>query len=86
VITGSWIGWKYFQRRGFFKKLSIARIPAQELRRMLDAGEEVIVIDVRGGLSTAGAAIPGALRIPLNELAARQKEVPRDRDIVLFCT
>ena len=86
VITGSWIGWKYFQRRRFFKKLLIARIPAQELRRMLDAGEEVMVIDVRGGLSTGDGPIPGALRIPLNELAARHKEIPRDRDVVLFCT
>jgi len=86
LITGSWIGWKYFQRRRFFRKLTIARIPAQELRRMLEAGEEVMVIDVRGGLSTGSGPIPGALRIPLSELAARHKEVPRDRDIVLFCT
>ena len=53
---------------------------------MLDAGEEVVVIDVRGGLSTQEGPIPSALRIPLNELAARHKEIPRDRDIVLFCT
>ena len=86
VITGSWVGWKYFQRRRFFRKLSIARIPVQELRRMLDAGEPVSVIDVRGGLSTGSGSIPGALRIPLNELGARHKEIPRDRDIVLFCT
>ena len=86
VITGGWIAWKYFQRGRFFRSLSIARIPVEELRRMLDAGEEVVVIDVRGGLSTEDGPIPGALRIPLNELAARHKEIPRDRDIVLFCT
>ena len=82
----AYIAWKYFQRRLFFRKLSIARIPVEELRRMLDAGEEVVVIDVRGGLSTEDGPIPRALRIPLNELAARHKEIPRDRDIVLFCT
>jgi len=86
VITGGWIAWKYFQRGRFFRSLLIARIPVEELRRMLDAGEEVVVIDVRGGLSTEAGPIPGALRIPLNELAARHKEIPRDRDIVLFCT
>jgi membrane protein DedA with SNARE-associated domain len=86
VTTGGWIAWKYFQRSRFFKKLSIARIPVEELQRMLDAGEEVVVIDVRGGLSTEDGPIPGALRIPLNELAARHNEIPRDRDIVLFCT
>ncbi len=30
--------------------------------------------------------IPGALRIPLSEMEGRQSEIPRDRDIVLFCT
>jgi rhodanese-related sulfurtransferase len=53
---------------------------------MLDTGEEVSVIDVRGGLSPEDGPIPGALRIPLSELAVRYQEIPRDRDIVLFCT
>lgn len=86
VIVGAWIAWKYLQRRRFFKKLSIARIPVEELRRMLDAGEEVVVVDVRGGLSLGDEPIPGAVRIPLSELAARHSEIPRDRDVVLFCT
>ena len=89
--TGAWIGWKYYQRRRFFKKLAMARIPVLELKRMLDAGEDVVVIDVRGFKpegrgSAADQPIPGALRIPLSQLAARHDEVPRDRDIVLFCT
>src|ERR1700733_2961886 len=71
AVTGGWIAWKYFQRRRFFKKLAIARIPVEELRRMLDAGEEVSVIDVRGRVITGDGVIPGALHIPLNELAAR---------------
>ena len=37
-------------------------------------------------LSTEDEPIPGALRIPLGELAVRHKEIPRDRDVVLFCT
>jgi rhodanese-related sulfurtransferase len=53
---------------------------------MLDAGEEVVVIDVRGGLANKDSTIPGAVRIPLSELAERYREIPRDRDIVLFCT
>jgi membrane protein DedA with SNARE-associated domain len=86
VITGCWVAWKYFERRRFIKKLSIARIPVAELNRMLEAGEEVMVIDVRGGLAAEDRLIPGAVRIPLSELAARHTEIPRDRDIVLFCT
>jgi membrane protein DedA with SNARE-associated domain/rhodanese-related sulfurtransferase len=85
VMTGGWIAWKYFQRRRFFKRLAMARIPVTELQRMLEAGEDVVVIDVRG-LASGDGPIPGALRIPLSDLAARQHEVPRDRDVVLFCS
>ena len=53
---------------------------------MIAGGEEVVVIDVRGEKAMPRAPIPGAIRIPLSEIAARQEEIPRDRDIVLFCT
>jgi membrane protein DedA with SNARE-associated domain/rhodanese-related sulfurtransferase len=84
VITGGWIAWKYFQRRRFFKKLAMARIKVAELQRMMETGEDVVVIDVRA-MSNPDSAIPGALRIPLSELPDRRHEVPRDRDVVLFC-
>jgi hypothetical protein len=32
------------------------------------------------------AIIPGALHLMIEELETRQREVPRDRDIVLYCT
>jgi rhodanese-related sulfurtransferase len=85
AIVVGWIGWKYFQRRRFFWKLAMARITVAELQRTMEAGEDVVVIDVRGMQSKDGP-IPGALRIPLSELAARHNEVPRDRDVVLFCS
>jgi membrane protein DedA with SNARE-associated domain/rhodanese-related sulfurtransferase len=85
LIVGGWIAWKYFQRKRFFKKLEMARIPVTELQRMLEAGEDVAIIDVRG-MQSGDSPIPGSLRIPLSELAARHNEVPRDRDVVLFCS
>jgi membrane protein DedA with SNARE-associated domain len=87
IVVGiaAWIGWKYLQRKRFVRKLNVARIPAIELRRMLDEGEEPAIIDVRGGYAVDDP-IPGAIRIPLSEIAARHGEVPRDRDVVLFCT
>jgi membrane protein DedA with SNARE-associated domain/rhodanese-related sulfurtransferase len=85
AISGGWIAWKYFQRRRLFNKLAMARIKVTELQRMLHAGEDVVVIDVRG-MANADGPIPGAIRIPLSELAARHDEVPRDRDVVLFCS
>lgn len=86
VVLGGWIGWKYYKRRRFLRKLDAARITPEELGRMLRDGEQVFVIDVRGRGLPEGETIEGALQIPLEELAARRKEIPRDRDIILFCT
>ena len=86
AVLASWIGFKFFQRWRFLRKLSVARIPVGELHRMLSAGEEIVIIDVRGEKATPRDPIPGALRIPIGELAERQREIPRDRDVVLFCT
>jgi rhodanese-related sulfurtransferase len=47
-----------------------------------------VIIDVRS--TTARELeprwIPGALHVPLQEVAQRLKELPRDREIILYCT
>lgn len=88
IVAGSlagWIGWKFVQRRRFLRKLAIARITPEELRGLLDAGEDVMIVDLRHSVDHVGS-IPGALRISAEDLAARHHEIPRDRDIVLFCS
>jgi membrane protein DedA with SNARE-associated domain len=85
-LLAGWIGWKFVQRRRFLRKLSIARITAEELRDMLESGKDVMIVDLRNAVDHQDGSIPGALRISAEELAARHKEIPRDRDIVLFCS
>lgn len=85
-LLAAWIGWKFAQRRRFLKKLEVARISAEELQRMLESGEEVFVVDVRTASESELDAVPGALRIPLEDLETRHGDIPRDRDIVLFCS
>jgi membrane protein DedA with SNARE-associated domain len=80
-----WIGWKYFQRRKFIKGLRVARIRPEELKdRLLD----VVIIDLRTAEEVAaeGAKIPGALWFDRKELEERHNEIPRDRDVILYCT
>jgi membrane protein DedA with SNARE-associated domain len=86
AAAAAWIVWKYIQRRRFLRKLAVARITPEELRRKLDAGEDVLVIDLRSVRESAADAIPGALRIAVEDLAERHGDIPRDRDVVLFCS
>jgi len=88
LLFAGWLAWKWHERRRFIRDLRMARITVDELKAKLDAGENVLIVDLRGALetSTAPETIPGALRFEDKDLATRHLEIPRDRDVVLFCT
>jgi rhodanese-related sulfurtransferase len=47
--------------------------------------KDVVLIDVRPAEEYGVVHIKGAISIPLNELKARLKELPRDQEIVAYC-
>jgi rhodanese-related sulfurtransferase len=60
----------------------------EELKSLLDEGEQVFIVDLRHPLELLPDphTLPGALHFSPESLTARHHEIPRDRDIVLFCT
>ncbi len=84
----AYVGGKYLARRRFLRRLRIARISPDELKAKLDAGEPLVVVDLRHSLDFEAepTIIPGALHLTTDELEARHAEIPRDREIVLYCT
>ncbi len=86
TLLGGWIAWKYVQRQRFLRTLAVARITAEELRRKLDAGEELMILDLRSERESAEDTIEGAVRIAAADLGARHDAIPRDRDIIVFCS
>ena len=88
LILAAYIVLKYATRRRFLRSLRIARITPEELQARLVAGEHVIILDLRSALDLQMMpyTIPGALQVAPTDLARRSGELPRDRDIVLYCT
>ena len=86
-LAGYLVG-KYVQRRRYIRKLRVARISPDELMRKLAAGEDPVIIDLRHALAlgTEDVRLPGAINMIPEEVARRHGEIPRDRDIVLYCT
>ena len=82
-----YVGWKYFKRRRFIRKLRIGRISPEELHQRMGAGENVVVVDLRHTLEfeEEPETIPGAVHMDTAELEEAADVIPRDRDIVLFC-
>jgi membrane protein DedA with SNARE-associated domain/rhodanese-related sulfurtransferase len=83
-----YIGFKYFNRRRFLHKLRIARITPEELHHRLQSQEKVLVVDLRHSmeLNSEPETIPGAVRLDPGELEEAFEAIPRDREIVLFCS
>jgi len=46
---------------------------------------DIVLVDVRGHNEYAAGHVPGALHVPLGELAGRAGELPKDRTLALFC-
>ncbi len=83
-----YIGWKYFHRQHFMRQLRVARISPEELKQKLDAGEDLVIVDLRHSLDFEAEPqmIPGAHRMDAAEMEEASEVVPRDRDVILYCT
>lgn len=88
ALFGGYIGWKFFKRQKFIRELRIARIAPEELKRKLDAGENVVIVDLRHSMDFEAEpeTIPGALHMEAGDLDDHPELIPRDRDVVLYCT
>jgi 3-mercaptopyruvate sulfurtransferase SseA len=63
----------------------VARMPLQEVQAKLEEGTAILV-DVRSKQSYDAGHAAGALSIPEAEMATRLSELPRDKEIILYCT
>jgi len=84
----AYIGYKYYQRRRLLNELRMARISVDELHQQLESGENPIILDLRSAaeLERDPSLIRGARHMTMEELKLRQHEIPRDRDIILYCS
>jgi membrane protein DedA with SNARE-associated domain/rhodanese-related sulfurtransferase len=88
ALLAAYIAFKWWDRRRFFMMLRMARISVDELYRLIDAGLKPVIVDVRSQTARAlePRRIPGALHVPLHAVDHHVKDLPRDREIILYCT
>jgi membrane protein DedA with SNARE-associated domain/rhodanese-related sulfurtransferase len=87
AVLGLFLG-RLYRRRMLLRMLVKARLEPDELKAQLDAGEPVYIVDLRHPLELVPDpfTLPGAIHVSPEALASRIHEIPRDRDIVLYCT
>jgi membrane protein DedA with SNARE-associated domain/rhodanese-related sulfurtransferase len=87
-LTALYIGYRYYERQRLLKELRMSRITVDELHQKLATGETPIILDLRSRaeLERDPALILGARHMGMDELKLRHHEIPRDRDIILYCS
>jgi membrane protein DedA with SNARE-associated domain/rhodanese-related sulfurtransferase len=91
VVAGALLGYvfyKWWQRQRFYRELRMARISVGDLNALMEAGEQPIVVDVRSPTARTLEPrwIPGAIHVPVDDVSRHLAELPRDREIVVYCT
>jgi rhodanese-related sulfurtransferase len=63
----------------------INEIDSESLQGRIASGEDVLLVDIRTPAEIAQGAIPDAMQLPMHLIPIRISELPKDRDVVLYC-
>lgn len=64
------------------------RVTVDEVKERMNRGEAFTFVDTRNPKAWAEAdtKLPGAIRIPADEVEQHLDEIPRDRTVITYCT
>jgi rhodanese-related sulfurtransferase len=64
------------------------RVTVDELKTRLDRGEQFAFVDTRNpkAWGEAESKLPGAIRVPADEVETHLDEIPKDRTVITYCT
>jgi len=87
ALLASFIAFKWWERRRFYKTVRMARITVDELRGLIERKADPVIVDlrVRSDRMLDGGSIPGARAMELGEVERNLAQFPKDREIVFFC-
>ena len=88
AVVVIYIAVKYWRRWRLLRELRMARITVAELRQKQAAGENLVILDLRSNaaLEEDPSVIQGAIHLSVDDVENRHHEVPRDRDIIVYCS
>ncbi len=84
----AYIAFKFIQRQRTLRKLKTARITVEELRQRQEAGADVFIVDLRSPMAWESDPylIPGAQHLLLDKVEEWLPIIPRDQEVVLYCS
>jgi rhodanese-related sulfurtransferase len=69
----------------FFNNMGCQNIGPDDLLKKIEASEDFLLLDVRTPQENSAQAIEGSYLVPLHELGHRLDELPKKKEIVVYC-
>ncbi len=68
--------------------MEVTRITTDEVAERLNRGEQFAFLDTRNPTAwgESDQKLPGALRVPAEEVDQHLNEIPHDRAVITYCT
>lgn len=87
ALVAGYFLYKLARRWQLIRILRMARVMPEEVRGRLDGADPMVIVDLRNLIAVRSLpySIPGAIHMTPEEVEKRHGELPRDRDIVLYC-
>lgn len=87
VIFG-YFAYKFVQRRRFLKTLEMRRLDPLEANQFLKENKNVHIIDIRHSydINVQPEQVPGAINVPMEAMERHAHQIPKDDDIIVYCT
>ena len=63
----------------------VNEIDSESLSQRLADANDVLLVDIRTPAEIAQGMIPDALQLPMHLIPLRMDEIPKDRDVVIYC-
>jgi membrane protein DedA with SNARE-associated domain/rhodanese-related sulfurtransferase len=93
LMVLGFMGYRVFKQRRFLTQVKAMRLEPAELKQMIDAAAAQgniapFIVDLRHPLDYLPdpRVLPGAVRIGPSEIELHHERIPRDRDVILYCT
>ena len=65
--------------------MQVKEIESTELKNRLEAGEDIVLLDIRSDAEVRQGVLPKAEHLPMHLIPLKMQDLPKDKDVVLYC-
>lgn len=65
--------------------MQVKELDVSELKNRMDAGDDLLLLDIRSQAEVMQGVLPGSEHLPMHMIPLKLRDLPRDKDVVLYC-